>query len=143
MDDFETRLKAAYRAWHDSRGQAPEGFFSLYADDVELHSILEASLGDRLPGAFYGKPAALAYFTAIAEAWEMVEAHTDDFVARDDKVVWIGYAAWRNRRTLRTVAGPKVDIWTVRNGRATHFFEFFDSHGCALAAGVIGPPADA
>src|SRR5690606_23884964 len=120
----------------------PEQFYALYAEDIELHSILEASLSDdEMRGPFIGKAAALAYFTAIAEAWELIEARTDDFVARGDKVVWIGHATWRNLKTLRLVSGPKIDVWTVRDGQAFHFLEVFDSYGCARALGIVDPPA--
>ncbi len=137
MEQFEAQLRAAYEAWHGSRGRTPEQFFALYSEDVELHSILEASLLDAMRGPFVGKAAALAYFAAIAEQWEMIEASTDTFVARDDTVVWIGRAAWRNLKTLRIVDGPKVDVWTVRDGLAVHFLEVFDSYGTARALGVI------
>jgi uncharacterized protein len=143
MDEFEARLRTAYEAWHASRGRTPEQFYALYAEGIELHSILEASLFDEETSGppFIGKPAALVYFTAIAEAWEMIEASTEDFVARGDKVVWIGRATWRNRKTLRIVSGPKIDVWTVREGLAVHFLEVFDSYGCALALGIVDPPA--
>ena len=140
MEEFEARLAAAYQAWHVSRGRAPEGFFALYDERNALHSILQASLMDEMRGPFIGKGAALAYFTAIAEAWEMIEGRTEAFIARDDKIVWVGRAAWRNLKTLRVVDGPKVDVWTVRDGLAVHFLEMFDSFGTARALGVVDPP---
>jgi ketosteroid isomerase-like protein len=142
MEDFEARLAAAYHAWHESRGRTPDRFFSLYANDIELHSILEASLSNTLRGPFVGKHAAIAYFAAIAEQWEMVAARLDDIVARGDKVVCLGHATWRNLKTLRVVAGPKIDVWTVRDGLAVHFLEMFDSYGCARALGVIDWPTE-
>ena len=142
MDEFEARLAAAYEAWHASRGKTPERFFELYAEDIALHSILEASLLEQMRGPFIGKQAALAYFTAIAEAWEMIEARLDTLVARGDTVVAVGHATWRNLKTLRVVDGPKVDVWTVRDGLAVHFLEMFDSYGTALALGVIDPPGE-
>ena len=142
MEEFESRLAAAYQAWHESRGRTPDRFFSLYSDDIELHSILEASLNATTRGPFVGKDAAIAYFAAIAEQWEMVEARLDDVVARGDKVVCVGHATWRNLKTLRAVSGPKVDVWTVRNGLAVHYLEMFDSYGCARALGVIDWPTE-
>ena len=140
MEEFEARLAAAYQAWHASRGRTPEQFFELYDDDIELHSILEASLmDDEMRGPFIGKAAALAYFAAIAEQWEMLSARTEALVARDDRVVWIGHAVWRNLKTLRTVDGPKVDVWTVRDGMAVNFLELFDSYGTARALGLVHP----
>lgn len=142
MGDFEERLRAAYQAWHDSRGRTPELFFALYAEGIELHSILEASLADKVRAPFIGKRAAIAYFGAIAEQWEMIDARLDAIVARDDKVVCVGHAQWRNLQTLRLVTGPKVDVWTVRHGMAVHVLEMFDSYGCAFAMGFIGLPED-
>ena len=142
MDEFEARLAAAYQAWHESRGRTPDRFFALYADDIELHSILEASLNDTMRGPFVGKSAAIAYFAAIAEQWDMLEARVDDLVARGDKVICLGHAAWRNLKTLRLVSGPKIDVWTVRDGLAVHFLEMFDSYGCARALGVIDWPTE-
>src|SRR5688500_19891981 len=106
MEEFEARLVAAYQSWHASRGRTPEVFFALYDEDIELHSILEASLMDEMHGPFLGKNAALAYFTAIAESWEMVDARTDGFVARDDKVVWIGHATWRSEEHTSELQSP-------------------------------------
>ena len=142
MEEFEARLAAAYQAWHESRGRTPDRFFALYADEIELHSILEASLTDLMRGPFVGKAAAIKYFAAIAEQWEMIDARLDDLVARGDKLVGIGHASWRNLKTLRLVSGPKVDVWTVRDGLAVHFLEMFDSYGCARALGLIDPPVE-
>ena len=140
MQEFEAQLAAAYEAWHESRGRTPDRFFALYADTIQLHSILEASLNDTMRGPFVGKSAAIAYFAAIAEQWEMVEARLDDIVARGDKVVCVGHATWRNLKTLRVVDGPKVDVWTVRDGQATSYLEMFDSYGTARALGLVGEP---
>ena len=60
MQEFEARLVAAYKAWHESRGRTPERFFDLYAETIELHSVLEASLPNELGRPFIGKSAALA-----------------------------------------------------------------------------------
>jgi ketosteroid isomerase-like protein len=141
MGNFEERLRAAYLAWHASRGRAPEHFFALYAEGIELHSVLEASLLEWTRGPYIGKPAAIAYFAAIAEQWEMIDARLDDIVASGNKAVCVGYAQWRNLKTLRVIAGPKVDVWTVRHGMAVHYLEMFDSFGFARAMGLVDPPA--
>jgi ketosteroid isomerase-like protein len=141
MEEFKARLVAAYDAWHASRGRSPEAFYALYADDIELRSILQAARIDEvMRGPFIGKATALAYFTAIAEAWEMVEARVDRFVAEGDTVVVVGHATWRNLKTLRVVDGPKVDVWTVRDGQAARYLEMFDSYGTARALGLVDEP---
>ena len=87
MEEFESRLAAAYEAWHETRGRSPDRFFTLFSDDIALHSILEASLNDTMRGPFIGKPAAIAYFAAIAEQLEMLDAGLGAVVARDGLAV--------------------------------------------------------
>lgn len=141
MDEFRARLAAAYDAWHASRGRTPDRFFELYADEIELRSILEVSVFGDVPGLpFVGKQAALAYYTAIAEAWEMLDGSTEAIIAEGDRIVWIGRVAWRNLRTLRKVEGPKIDVWTLRDGRAVCYLEVFDTYGTARALGLIDQP---
>ena len=62
----------------------------------------------------------------------------EDFEAR----LAAAYHAWHasRGRTLRTVDGPKVDVWTVRDGLAVNYLEMFDSYGTARALGVVDPP---
>jgi ketosteroid isomerase-like protein len=138
MDEFEARLTTAYDAWHASRGRTPDRFFALYDDGIEMRSILDTALpGEPYRGPYFGKHAALAYYTALAEAWEMLEGRTEAIVARGDTLVWIGHVTWRNLRTLRVVSGPKIEVWTVRDGLAVRFFEIYDSYGTAKAWGLI------
>jgi ketosteroid isomerase-like protein len=138
MDEFEARLTAAYDAWHASHGRTPDRFFALYDAGIEMRSILDTALApEQYRGPYFGKDAALVYYTALAEAWEMLEGRTDGIVARGDTLVWIGHATWRNLRTLHVVSGPKIDVWTVREGLAVRFFEIYDSYGAVKAMGLV------
>lgn len=140
MEAFKQKLIAAYAAWIDSKGRQPEGFLDLYAEDIEIHSVIGNSLPAHDAGPFVGRRAALGYFVAIAERWEMVELTTHGFATNEDTIVWYGHSAWKNRRTLRTVAGPKADIWTVRGDEAVRMLEIYDSYGFARAIGLVDPP---
>ena len=137
---FKERLAAAYAAWADSKGKAPQLLFELMDRDIELHSVLETSLSDDPLGKGYrGKPAVLNYFAAIAESWEMVALETEAIVAEGDHVVWYGRAQWRNRKNLRVLDSPKADIWTERDGKAVRCMEMFDSYAFAAVTGRIDP----
>jgi ketosteroid isomerase-like protein len=139
--DFRQRLEAAYDAWGASGGTTPARFFELMDDSIEFHSILERAFpSDRLSGPFNGKSAVIGYWAAIAESWELVSSRTEAIVGEGDRVVWIGRVRWRHRRTLREMATPKVDIWTVWQGRAIRYLEMFDSASYARAVGLTDPP---
>jgi ketosteroid isomerase-like protein len=114
------------------RAAAPDRFISLYAEGIELHSILEAPLCSAIARPVRGQgerrsPISASDRRAVGDD----RARLDDVVARGDKVVCVGHATWRNLKTLRVVSGPKVDVWTVRDGLAVHYLEMFDSYGCA------------
>ena len=139
--DFRQRLEAAYDAWAASGGTTPAAFHDLLDDGIEFHSILERVFPcERLSGPFSGKAAVIAYWAALAESWQLISSRTDAIVEEGDRVVWIGRARWRNRRTLREMASPRVDVWTVWQGRAIRYFQMFDSASFAQAAGLIDPP---
>ena len=116
-------------------------FFELMDDAIEFHSVLEREFpADPLSGPFTGKAAVIGYWTAIAESWEMLASKTEAIVAEGDRVIWTGRVRWRHRRTLRELDTPKVDIWTVWQGRAIRYFEMLDSASYARGRALIGRP---
>lgn len=135
IDQFRQRLAAAYDAWGASAGTTPAPFFELMDEAIEFHSLLERAMpDDPLSGPFNGKAAVIGYWTAIAESWQLVSSKTVSIVGEGDRVVWIGRVRWRHRRTLRELVTPKVDIWTVWEGRAIRYLEMFDTASYAQAA---------
>lgn len=141
IDDFRQRLAAAYDAWGTSAGTTPASFFELMDEAIEFHSLLERPMpDDPLSGPFNGKSAVIGYWTAIAESWQLVSSKTEAIVGEDDKVVWIGRVRWRHRRTLRELVTPKVDVWTVWQGRAIRYLEMFDTASYAMAASAQPDP---
>ncbi len=144
-DDFRQRLAAAYDEWGASRGTTPAAFFDLMDPAIEFHSVLEREFPcDPVSGPFIGKPAVIGYWTAIAESWEMLSSKTETMVAEGDRCVWIGRVHWRHRRTLRELATPKIDVWTVWQGRAIRYFEMIDSASYERAVGSFDrAPQDA
>lgn len=104
---------------------------------IEFHSVLEREFPhDPLSGPFSGRSAVIGYWTAIAESWELLSSKTEAIVGEGDRVVWIGRVKWRHRRTLREMVTPKVDIWTVWQGRAIRYLEIFDSFSYAKVSGT-------
>lgn len=141
-EDFKQRLETAYAEWDRSGGKTPQLFFELMDEAIEFHSILESEFPhDPLAGPFNGKSAVLGYYAGIAESWELLASKTDRVLAQGDTVVWTGRVRWRQLRTLRVMETPKVDVWTVWNGKAIRYLEVFDSCSYARAIGALDPPA--
>lgn len=142
LEDFRQRLEAAYDAWGASRGTTPAQFYELMDEAIEFHSVLGHEFpSDTLSGPFCGKAAVIGYWTALAESWEMLSSRTEGIVSEGDKVVWIGRVGWRHRRTLRELETPKMDVWTLWQGRAIRYFEMLDSAAYGRATGLLDPIA--
>ena len=140
QEDFRARLGAAYDEWSASGGTTPARFFDLMDEAIEFHSNLEREFpADALSGPFLGKSAVIGYWTAIAESWEMLSSRTEAIVGEGNRMVWIGRVRWRHRRTLRELETPKLDVWTLWNGRAIRYFEMIDSLSYGRAVGELDP----
>ena len=136
QEEFRRRLEAAYDEWAASRGTAPAPFFDLMDEAIEFHSVLEREFPtDPVSGPFLGKAAVINYWGALAESWEMLASRTEAIVGEGDRVVWIGRVRWRHRRTLRELDTPKIEVWTVWQGRAIRYFEMIDSASYARVTG--------
>lgn len=130
-------LEQIYARWHETRGTSAEEVMELLDDQVEMRSVLTHEMPSELAGHRVSKAQAGQYFAALARDWEMLYFDAYQFIADEDDVVMVGRCAWRHRATGREVDTPKVDIWHFENGKATRFFEMFDSLAFARAVGAI------
>ena len=130
-------LEKIYARWNETKGGSANEVLELFDDQVEMRSVLTAELPTELAGHKTSRQQAAEYFAALARDWEMLYFDTYQFIADDDDVVMVGRCAWRHRETGAEVDTPKVDIWHFENGKATRFFEMFDSLAFARAVGAV------
>jgi ketosteroid isomerase-like protein len=121
------RLEQAYATWSDSKGMSADHWFDLFADTIEMRSVLAPEMPDDLAAHRVSKSAAMEYFQTLGRDWEMIAFDADRFIDGGDDVVMVGRCAWRNRATGKIVDTPKVDIWHFEDGKAMTFLEMFDS----------------
>jgi uncharacterized protein len=130
-------LERIYARWHETKGGSAGEVLDLLDDQVEMRSVLTHEMPTELAGHRVSKAEAAGYFAALARDWEMLYFDTYQFIADGDDVVMVGRCAWRHRDTGAEVDTPKVDIWHFENGKATRFFEMFDSLAFARAVGAV------
>ena len=130
-------LERLYARWSETKGGSADEVLELFDDQVEMRSVLSAEIPSQLAGHKTTRTQAGEYFAALARDWEMIYFDAYQFIADGDDVVMVGRCAWRHRETGAEVDTPKVDIWHFENGRATRFFEMFDSLAFARAVGVV------
>jgi len=144
IDTFTQRLTAAYALWSESGGRTPQPFVDLVTDDVQVDSLIGNSMPNLKPGDDHsGMRAVLDYFTSLAERWEVLSCVTERIVDGGETVVWIGHVRHRNRQTLRVLDTPRVDIWTVRDGKAVAYNELLDTYAFAQVVGLMDAEQDA
>ena len=126
-------LRSLYEKWGDQTLEA-SNWLDLLADDVQWRSIGDGAPGMEFSSASRGKNEVARYFEGLADDWEMLHYNVDEFVAQGDRVVVIGRCGWKSRNTGKTLDTPKVDIFRMRDGKVTEFYEFFDTAKALEAA---------
>ena len=131
------KLTDAYKRWRETKGGNLDQVLDLFADEIEMRSILEPNVQHELARTHSSHEDAKAYFKELLDNWEMIDFPTEKILADDDTAVWIGRCSWRNKHDGSEIDTPKVDVWTFRDGKAVRFFEMFDSLGFARATHLI------
>ena len=130
-------LAQAYARWSETKGGCVDEMLDMFADEVEMRTVLSPEIPDELAKVHLSKSEAEAYFRALTEQWEMISYEVDRFIADEDDIVMVGRCHWRHRGSQLEVDSPKVDIWHFENGKVTRFLEMFDSLAFARAVGAV------
>jgi hypothetical protein len=128
------KLKAAYQAWHDSKGRSIDTWLELCADRMDFRSLAAGQHGVPWTRTRTSQEEVRAYLSELTASFTMEHYTVTRFVCEDDTIVMIGTTAWRNIKTGKRAETPKVDVWRFRNGKAISFFEFYDTATVANAA---------
>jgi ketosteroid isomerase-like protein len=76
-------------------------------------------------GAFKGHDEVVTFFTRLPEVYEVIEVRPERYINSGDTVVVLGRHVGRGRGGSFDV--PFVHVWTLDDGKATSFNEFFDT----------------
>ena len=128
------KLKAAYRAWHDSKGASIETWLALMAEAVDFRSLAAGMHGVPWMTNRTSREDVRHYLAGLTAAFAMEHYTVERFVCQDDHIVMIGSTAWRNKATGKRLDTPKVDVWRFANGKAVAFFEYYDTAKLAASA---------
>ena len=127
-------LKQAYLLWNRNKEQAFDHWLALMDANIDWRSIANGAQGVEFTVSRSSKDGVLQYFQALAKEWEMLSYDANEFIAQGDRVVMVGRCEWRNRRTLKEIKTPKVDIFRMKDGRIVEFFELYDTAMVLAAA---------
>ena len=125
-------VQDAYAAFERGDIQA---LLNNFADDIVWQGVYGA--GPQVPtaGERRGKAAVAQFFRQVADNVHFSRFEPKEFIATGDKVVALGHY------TAKTPAGKGFDsdfamVFTLRDGKVTHFQEFCDSTAINAAFAV-------
>jgi ketosteroid isomerase-like protein len=116
-------VQDAYAAF--GRGDIP-GVIANLADDVVWNGVYGAGPHVPTSGERRGKAAVAEFFGQVAANVNFSKFEPKEFVATGDKVVALGHYT-ATTPTNRTFDSDFAMVFTLRDGKVTHFQEFADS----------------
>ena len=121
------KLKAAFQAWHDTRGGSIDTWLELMADRVDWRSLADGMLA--VPWTKTGRTRAevRGYLVGLTSAFAMDHYTVEQYVSEGDTIVTIGSTAWHCKATGKPVATPIVTVWRFLDGQVVSFFEYYDT----------------
>jgi ketosteroid isomerase-like protein len=132
--DNLARLKAAYAAWNDRKGDSLDVWRELMDPGFRL-----TSWGENTPGLEFSAPRssreeALHYLSAILDDWAMIHYTPNHFVCEGDWIAMFGSCAYTHKRTGKSAECKIAGLWRFENGKAMELTDMFDSAVAAAAA---------
>ena len=127
-------VQEAYAAF--GRGDA-QGILDRLTDDVIWKGVYGAAAYVPTSGERRGKAAVATFFKQVAETLKFSQFDPKEFVANGNKVVALGHY----RATTSTGKSFESDfsmVFTLTNGKVSHFQEFTDSAAINAAYSVVG-----
>jgi ketosteroid isomerase-like protein len=117
-------VKQAYANF--STGNVP-GVLELFDPEIEWNECkgMPFITGD---GVFVGHEAVVTHiFMNLPVHFDGFNIAVNEIFGCDDKVVMVGYYQGTNKATGNSFKANATHVWTVKNGKMTHFFQAVDT----------------
>jgi ketosteroid isomerase-like protein len=111
---------------HFATGNVPAAL-ALFDPAIEWHECkgMPFIKGD---GIFNGPDAVVAnVFMQLPVSYDGFNVAVSEIFGADDKVVMVGYYTGTNRATGNDFKANATHVWTVKNGKMSHFFQAVDT----------------
>ena len=112
-------LRSAYESF--AAGDVP-AVLALFDDAIVWTTPDSVEFG----GTYHGPAGVGEFFSHLPEHYAELAVSPDQYVEQGDAVVAIGTLRGRSQSGVNFTL-PFVHVWTVRDGKAVHFQEFFDT----------------
>ena len=134
QDEDLERIRAAYQAWHDTRGLSSKHWLELMSPNVRFRSLAAGAPGLEFTSDCACTSDVERYFGTLQQDWTMEHYTVDELFGSGDRVVMLGRMAWTHKRTGKRIDTPKADFLRMKDGKVVEFFEFYDTARAMAAA---------
>jgi len=123
MENVEL-VKQAYSNF--ATGNVPE-VLAIFDEGIEWHECKGMPFVKN-DGLFVGHEAVVTnVFMNIPVYFDGFNIAVDEIFGTDNKVVMVGYYEGTNKATGNSFKANATHVWTVKNGKLTHFFQAVDT----------------
>ncbi len=127
-------VQEAYAAF--GRGDV-QGILDRLTDDVIWKGVYGAAAHVPTSGERRGKSAVATFFKQVAETVKFSRFEPKEFIATGDRVVALG--SYNGTTSIgRSFESDFAMVFTLKNGKVSHFQEFCDSAAINAAYAVVG-----
>jgi ketosteroid isomerase-like protein len=74
------------------------------------------------------------YFQELKSAFKMNHYNVQGYLAAGPFVLVMAEVSFTNKKTGKTFMSPKADLWRFAHGKATEFYEYYDTAKAVAAA---------
>ena len=138
MDDQDT-TRLVKHAYERFRNGDVESFLDSLHPDIEWQ--MPQMTGVPFAGTWRRREGVSQFLRKLIESQEVLDFRAEQFIAQGNTVVVLGGFVMRVKSTGRESASDWAHVWTLTNGKVTHFREYVDTATVtrAHAASSSGP----
>ena len=130
-------LKKLYGRWHATKGSggSARAFVNTLAANVIWGSLGAGTRPIAFTQTRMTRDEVGRYFHELGTGYEMNFYDVKEYIAAGPFVLALGEVSFTNRKTGKTFASPKADLWRFARGKVTEFYEYYDTAKAIAAAG--------
>jgi len=120
-------LKKLYAQWDKTKGGSAESIMQILAPDVIWGSLTAGADPVAFTKTRKSREEVGEYFRGLESAFRMESYKVNEYIAGGPFVLALSDIAFTNKATGKTFVSPKADLWRFTRGKATEFYEYFDT----------------
>jgi ketosteroid isomerase-like protein len=129
-------LKKLYARWNESKGgsTAARAFVDILAPNVIWGSLGAGARPIDFTRTRKSREEVGQYFRELGAAYQMNYYHVEEYIAAGAFVLVLAEISFTNKKAGRDFVSPKADLWRFAHGKATEFYEYYDTAKAVAAA---------